>query len=173
MRAASPAGRTASWCGWRSVIVPPPCPRRAQPEVPGWAEWASSAITTSPGARSAARWSMIEARSPSANRPAIAARPSAASTRSAPTTAASSTARAIFDRIRAAPEAAASVSHRCAPSPMARNAASASVRGLRPGLARPVPARVVRVVLVADRRAARHRQPVPGDLGRARGRCGR
>ena len=37
----------------------------------------------------------------------------------------------------------------------------------RPRLARPVPARVVRVVLVADGRAARHRQTVPGDLGRA------
>ena len=33
-----------------------------------------------------------------------------------------------MDRIRAAPQAAASASHRCAPSPMARNAASASVR---------------------------------------------
>jgi hypothetical protein len=86
-----------------------------------------------------ARWSMIEARSPSANRPAIAASPSAASTRPAPATAASSTARAIFDRIRAAPEAAASVSHRCAPSPMAKNAASASVRGLGRGWRGPFP----------------------------------
>src|SRR6185437_11899931 len=33
-----------------------PVPRRAQPEVPGWAEWASSAMTTSPISRSAARW---------------------------------------------------------------------------------------------------------------------
>ena len=82
---------------------------------------------------------MIEARSPSANRPAIAARPSAASTAAAPTTAASSTARAILDRIRAAPDAAASASHRCAPSPIARNAASASVRGLGRGWRGPFP----------------------------------
>ena len=55
-RAASPAGedrvlvRLAERHRPASLV-----PRRAQPEVPGWAEWASSAITTSPGARSAAR----------------------------------------------------------------------------------------------------------------------
>ncbi len=81
----------------------------------------------------------MEARSSSPNRPAIAARPSASSTRSAPTTAASSTARAILDRTRCAPAAAASVSHRGAPSPIARNAASASVRGRGRGWRGPFP----------------------------------
>src|SRR6202000_2256306 len=52
-------------------------PSRAQAEVPGWTEWASLAITTPTVSRSAARWSMIEARSPSAHRPELGARPSA------------------------------------------------------------------------------------------------
>jgi hypothetical protein len=65
---------------------------------------------------------------------------------------------------------------RCGASHRALRAASQE-RGLGfgprpwPGLARSVPARMVRVMLVQDLRAARHRQPVPGDLGR--GRCGR
>jgi hypothetical protein len=68
--------------------------------------------------------SMIAARSPSANCPAIAPRPSAASTLSLPTTAASSTAWVILERMRTLPEAAASASLRCSPSPTA-NASSA------------------------------------------------
>src|SRR6185503_4307600 len=71
-------------------------PNRPQPLVPGWTEWASSAMTTSVTAPGPARWSQIEARSASANRPAIAARPRASSTRRAPNTAASSTAWCIF-----------------------------------------------------------------------------
>jgi hypothetical protein len=59
---------------------------RAQAEVPGWTEYAQSAITTSPGARSSANWSTI-GKSPSANRPAIATNSRAASTLPVPTAA--------------------------------------------------------------------------------------
>ena len=112
-------------------------------------EWVSSARTTSPGAPAPARWSRIEARSSSANRPAIAASPRASSTGSAPRTAANSTARAIFARIRCAPDGAG------LDQPAVRALAEVEERdlGLRCGAvalrrAGQVPARVVRVVLV-------------------------
>src|ERR1043165_764496 len=104
-------------------------PNPSQPEVPGWAEWFWSTPTTPPTGAEVARWSRIEARSSSPNRPAIAASPSAWPTSVAPITAASSIARVILARIRVTPVAPASTSQRRAPSPRPRNAISNSVRG--------------------------------------------
>ena len=141
---------TRPGAGWRGVIVRPP-------SCPGWPSRRCRAGPSGPrrrsrprrGRRSAARWSMIEARSPSANRPAIAASPSAASTRSAPDHGGQ------LDRpghLRPDPDRAGGGG---LDQPPPGAVADAEERGLGfgarpwPGLARPVAARVVRVVLVA------------------------
>src|ERR1700756_3451881 len=120
LRLADPAGHGAV-----SGVVPNP----AQAEVPGWAEYTSSAMVTGPAAFPAAWYPAMDSRSPPPTRPASAAVPSAASTAAVPASEASSTASAILARIRAAPTAAASVSQARAPSPIARNAASACLAG--------------------------------------------
>ena len=115
----------------------------------------------------------MEARSPSANRPAIAARPSAASTR----------VRADhggqLDRAgHLGPDPAGAGGGRLGEPPL-RPVADGQERGLglgpgpRPGLARPVPAGVVRVVLVEDPRAARASTGGGGRPRPPRGRSGR
>ena len=108
----------------------------------------------------------MEARSPSANRPAIAASPSAASI---PVRADHG---GQFDGAGHLGADPLRAGRGCLGEPPLRAVADGqeSRRGLgprpRPRLAWPVPAGMVRVVLVADGRAARDRQPVPGDLGR-------
>ena len=69
----------------------------------------------------------MDARSPSPKRWWTAACPSAQSTRAGLVSFAIDTACAIFTRIRELPCAAASFNHNAAPSPRARNAASASL----------------------------------------------
>ena len=83
------------------------------------------------------RWT---SRSPSANRPAVAATAEGGVDGArCPTRAASSTAAAIFDRTRCAPTAAASTSQACAPGPMRqerRLGGAAGPRLRRPGARR-------------------------------------
>ena len=118
---------------------PPPAPSgptrrcRAGPSAPHRRRPRRPAVSCT------ARWSRIAGRSSSANRPAIAASPRASSTLAAPTSEASSTARAILARTRCAPAAAASISHRRAPSPSSRNACSARVRARGRGCRGPFP----------------------------------
>src|SRR5690606_851989 len=100
-------------------------PSWCQAPVPGWREWTSSALRRWPGGLAA----RIEARSPSAKRPNVAAWPRAQSTRSVPWRRASVTASAIFTFTRLVPAAAASTSQLRAPSPMARNSVSAALVG--------------------------------------------
>ena len=133
-------------------------PRRPQAAVEGCSECASSARRRCPGG-SAAR---IEARSPSAKRPNIAAWPSAQSSRSVLCSRARVTASAILTFMRLVPAAAASTSQVRAPSPMARNSASATLVGF--GRRRQRPRGAWRVVGVVDHRMPRRRTLVAGDL---------
>lgn len=87
-----PNGVTGAERHWCHIWVHRPRP--SQEPVPGWVEWAWSAIAAakaSTAVSSTRRRSRIEARSPSSKRPAMAARPRARSTAS-PNNPASSTA---------------------------------------------------------------------------------